>query len=959
MEAAQEGSKKKTKVWWQKLKDGSKKMQKQDRVQSDNLGMGDLANDHSEGSKKQKKVKPGSFQGLGLSQVTYKAIMKMGYKVPTPIQRRTIPTILEGQDVVAMARTGSGKTAAFLIPIVERLKNHSVSVGFRAVVLSPTRELAIQTAKFCRQLGRYAGLRCCLLVGGQAMEAQFEHLANNPDVVIATPGRLMHHIMEAELSLSRVEVLVFDEADRLFELGFAEQLQKILDATPISRQCLLFSATLPAQLVSFSRAGIKNPAFIRLDVETTLSESLDLWFLYVRKAEKLAAAISVLRRLSKDKKSTIMFVATRHHVEFFGELLNTIGVSAAIVYGSMDQIARQEQVAKFRGRKASVLVTTDVAARGIDIPLLDYVLNFDFPPSAKLFVHRSGRTARAGRSGLCISLVTLEDLPYTVELSTFLGLKLKVADDKPGDAEEEGKGKAVVGSVPPLDLEVEGLEALLLDEGTLLKSLYKSMMASYNLYYKTRPSASKSSVARAKQMVEEVGGPAQLQGIIHPAFREEEGERLLPGSVARSEKSFIQELRTFRPRAEKVGNVISTGALKTMEQAKLDASAVASVRTGALTVTAPMPVAEDAYPPSQQEGGSSSSSSRRKRRREEKAEATPKKGFPQAKPRASSTGPRVSKRARLRLEKGGGSAPGQKMDFSGWDVKVDGLAPGAPGETKQSKRTREADFGEQFFLSVERDKLDEAKERGLDMEQYQMDLLPDDSSDIKRSKSVMRWDAKKKKYLPVMVSVDGRVVKGQRRNESGQKVKGEGGKSGIYQKWTKASKRRIQKVGELEQATPLGKLSTSKGRAVEFGDTGDVSGFVNEDGGQEAAKIRKPIVPFHGDIDPKFMTHKQKRLMKKRSQQDRVIQGKAKSELKTPQQIQKDKKKQERNKLKQKPGLRKEKAKQAKEARKKMHADRQMKYGARTKAKMLVIEGDNKWKKKARTQKGYGSRSSF
>merc|ERR1719428_1542801 len=201
---------------------------------------------------KKKKVKPGTFQGLGLGQATYKAVMRMGYKMPTPIQRKTIPAIIEGQDMVAMARTGSGKTAAFLLPTIERLGTHSVAVGVRAVVLSPTRELAMQTAKFFKQLTKFNDLRCCLLVGGQAMETQFEHLSSNPDVVIATPGRLMHHMLEAELSLSRVEMLVFDEADRLFELGFAEQLGKILEATPVSRQVCLFSATLPSQLVSFS-----------------------------------------------------------------------------------------------------------------------------------------------------------------------------------------------------------------------------------------------------------------------------------------------------------------------------------------------------------------------------------------------------------------------------------------------------------------------------------------------------------------------------------------------------------------------------------------------------------------------------------------------------------------------------------------------------------------------------------
>jgi len=525
------------------------------------------------GGKKKAKVKPGSFQGLGLSQPTYKAIMKMGYNMPTPIQRKTIPTCLDGQDVVAMARTGSGKTAAFLIPIVERLQSHSVSVGFRAVTLAPTRELAMQTAKFFRQLARFSDIRCCLLVGGQAMEAQFDHLANNPDVVIATPGRLMHHILEAELSLSRVEMLVFDEADRLFELGFAEQLHKILEATPMSRQSLLFSATLPAQLVSFSRVGLKDPVFVRLDVETTLSDSLDLWYLYVRKDEKIAAALSVLRFLAKPGKSTIMFVATKHHVEFFGDLLTKVGLSVAVVYGSMDQDAREENIARFRKKKASILVTTDVAARGIDVPLLDYVLNFDFPPSGKLFVHRAGRTARAGRSGLAISLVAMDDLPYTVELMLFLGRKLAVAD---GSVPADGK-TPLLGSLPPLEHEIEQLTMLMEDEGSELQAFHKSMVASYGLYNKTRPAASKQSVSRAKQLLEDCGGPARLQMLVHPAFQDGTGSQysktgLVTIASAAKEAAFIQELRGYRPKAEKVGNVLSTTSTRFMELAKLDAS---------------------------------------------------------------------------------------------------------------------------------------------------------------------------------------------------------------------------------------------------------------------------------------------------------------------------------------------------------------------------------------------------
>lgn len=917
-------------------------------------GDGEVAEEHQH---KKKKIKPGSFQGLGLSQTTYKAIMKMGYNVPTPIQRKTIPTILEGQDVVAMARTGSGKTAAFLIPICERLAKHSVAVGVRAVVLSPTRELAMQTAKFCRQIGRFSGLRCCLLVGGQAMEAQFEHLASNPDIVIATPGRLMHHILEAELSLSRVEVLVFDEADRLFELGFAEQLQKVMEATPPSRQCLLFSATLPAQLVSFSRSGVKDPAFIRLDVETTLSDSLDLWYLYVRKDEKLAAAVMCLRRLHQDKKTTVMFVATKHHVEFFGELLKSLGLTVAVVYGAMDQDARQEQVARFRHKKARILVTTDVAARGIDIPLLDHVLNYDFPPSAKLFVHRAGRTARAGRSGLAISLVTLEDLPYTVELTTFLGHKLRVADVS-GNQEEAMKSTdtPLIGALPPLNLEVENLNMLLQEDGTQIKSLYKSMNASYGLYNKSRPSASKSSVARSKEMLKECGGPIRLQGLIHPAFRDgvDGAANLTPGQLATgsaSDMAFIQELRGYRPKAEKVGNVISTSSTRTMEAAKLDFSALSAVKTSA---------AIEVQGDNITAGGSSSSSDRprppKRRRNEEKKT--------KESPRASLSKPHVSKRARLKMAKEGtsGGTPGKTSndgDFANWDVKVDGMALGRAADTR--KKT-----DEQFYLSVERDRADEAKENGLAMEQYQMDLLPDDESNIAKAKSVIKWDARKKKYLPTMVSVDGKIVKGQRKNESGHKVKGDGEKSGLYAKWAKATKMRIQKVGELEQSSGhLGRLQASKGRAIEFGEGGKVASVSYGEGddtggvGEDGSGTRKPIVKFYGHVEEKYLTHKQKRLMKKRTRQDSVVTGSAKQELKTPLQIQKEKKAKETAQLKQKPHLRKEKAKNAKDARRKLHEERQMKFGARTKSKMLIIEGGRKWKTGSkRVANGYG-RSSF
>lgn len=925
---------------------------------------------------KKKKAKPGSFQGLGLRQETYKAIMRMGYKLPTPIQRKTIPIIIEGQDVVAMARTGSGKTAAFLIPVIERLRSHSVAVGVRAVVLSPTRELAMQSAKFFRQLAKYSGLRCCLLVGGQAMETQFAHLANNPDVIIATPGRLVHHMLEADLSLSRVEILVLDEADRLFELGFAEQLQKVLDATPVARQCLLFSATLPSQLLSFSRAGLRNPVFVRLDVEVTLSESLDLWFLYCRKEEKLAAAVSVLRRLHQDGKSTIMFVATRHHVEFFGELLQQVGLTVAVVYGAMDQVARQEQVAKFRKKKAGILVTTDVAARGIDIPLLDHVLNYDFPPSAKLFVHRSGRTARAGRSGLAVSLVTLDDLPYTVELALFLGHKLSVADDSVEDS------RNLIGAMPPLDHEVENLNGLLAEEGTAIRSLHKSMMASYHLYHKTRPAASKQSVTRAKQMLEDCGGPTRLQGLLHPAFRDDlskvggeaavaaakvvgkEGqERIMPGTSG-ADLAFIQELRGFRPKVSKLGNVISTESTRRMELNKLDANAMRAARTGVN--------AEDVESgDEEEEGGGDDPSTKRGVKRKQPRDEAPEPA------RRSSDHPRVSKRRKKQLAKGGdGGKDGLAGDaFDEFDVQVDGVKVGdeaaaaaaadAASGASQDKKSKP----QQFYLSVERDNTVDAKERGLDMDQYQMDLLPDEGGDIRKAKSVMRWDSKKKKYLPVMVSVDGRALKTQKKtNESGQRVKGDAQKSKLYEKWARTSKTRIQKVGELEQAfTPLGrfhKAASQDASTVDFGEDGSVE-RKKKGKGEEAAgaegKQKKPIVPFHGQVDEKHLTNKQKRLLKRRQAKsaggDKVLTGKAgRQEVKDAFALQKLKKQKDFNKVRQSPHLRKSRAKMAKDKRMQMHEERQMKFGGRTKSKMLIIEGPKKWKRKGgRVQKGYGT----
>lgn len=368
-----------------------------------------------------KKSSGGGFQSLGLSPPVFAGVMRMGFKVPTPIQRRSLPVALSGRDVVAMARTGSGKTAAFVIPMLERLRGHS-SKSVRGVILSPTRELAQQTHKVARSMGKFTDLRIISLVGGESMNEQFAALASHPDVVIATPGRLMHLLMEVPgFTLKGVEYVVFDEADRLFEMGFAEQLGEILARMPPHRQTLLFSATLPSALVAFARAGLKEPALMRLDVDTKVSENLRLALFTVRKEEKAAALVWLVRAVIPEDQQAIVFVSTRHHTEFLSLLLREGGVSAEAVYGDMDMTQRVSNLTRFRNRKLRVLVCTDVAARGLDLPLLDNVINYDFPDKSKLFVHRCGRVARQGRVGTAFSLVAASDMPYMLDTLLFLG----------------------------------------------------------------------------------------------------------------------------------------------------------------------------------------------------------------------------------------------------------------------------------------------------------------------------------------------------------------------------------------------------------------------------------------------------------------------------------------------------------------------------------------------------------
>ncbi|SPN98576.1 probable ATP-dependent RNA helicase DBP10 [Cephalotrichum gorgonifer] len=473
--------------------------------------------------------KGGGFQAMGLSGTILRAITKKGFTVPTPIQRKTIPLILSRKDVVGMARTGSGKTAAFVIPMIERLKEHSVRIGARALIMSPSRELAIQTLKVVKELGKGTDLKTVLLVGGDSLEEQFGLMTTNPDIIIATPGRFLHLKVEMSLDVSSIRYVVFDEADRLFEMGFATQLSEILHSLPSSRQTLLFSATLPASLVEFANAGLQDPSLIRLDAESKVSPDLHSAFFSINGSDKDGALLHVLQdvikmplgrpegvsgsddKATKKRKrdysgpgkptehSTIVFAATKHRVEYLQNLLTHAGFAVSYVYGALAQEARRTQVEDFRHGRTNILVVTDVAARGIDIPILQNVINYDFPPQPKIFVHRVGRTARAGQQGWSYSLVRGVDAPYLLDLQLFLGRRIVVGQEQ---FQVSFTDDVILGSLPRADVgnHVAWVNKVV-DDSMDMTSIRRVADKADKLYMRTRNSASSESAKRAKDLV--------------------------------------------------------------------------------------------------------------------------------------------------------------------------------------------------------------------------------------------------------------------------------------------------------------------------------------------------------------------------------------------------------------------------------------------------------------------------
>ncbi|EFO19598.1 DEAD/DEAH box helicase [Loa loa] len=483
-----------------------------------------------------KQRQAGGWQAIGLDHTLFKGIQKKGFRQPTPIQRKAIPLIIDGKDIVAMSRTGSGKTAAFVIPILQKLKVRDMK-GIRALIIEPTRELAIQTFIVVKELGRFTGLRCAVLVGGDRIEEQFQAVHEKPDIVVATPGRLLHVIVEMDFRLSAVQIIVFDEADRLFEMGFAEQLHEVLKRIPENRQTLLFSATLPNSIIAFSKAGLSDPVLVRLDLAEKISDKLSMVFLYCRSDDKLAAFIHLAREVVAGNEQTVVFCATMKHVEYLAAVAEKAGIDCVVLYSQLDCVARNINIQKFRKKECSLLIVTDIAARGVDIPLLDVAINYHFPPKPKLFVHRVGRVARAGRFGKAISLFGADEVPYVVDLFLFLSRPLKFAT-----TDSANKDETLIGIFPDdiIDREVDFLKNVH-DNSDELDDLLKKSENAMQKYKKTRPQPSAESVRRAKGEIK----ATLFKAAVHPFLQQESPEEIVRQSLLRHLHNFKSTTTIF------------------------------------------------------------------------------------------------------------------------------------------------------------------------------------------------------------------------------------------------------------------------------------------------------------------------------------------------------------------------------------------------------------------------------
>lgn len=366
-----------------------------------------------------------TFENLNLVEPILKALQEEGYETPTPIQGEAIPIVLKGNDLLGCAQTGTGKTAAFSIPILQNLYKRGVRKGRReikALVLTPTRELAIQIGESFAAYGRYTGVNHVVIFGGVSQVPQVDTLRRGVDVLIATPGRLLDLVNQGLIQLKTLEYFVLDEADRMLDMGFIHDIKRILPLLPQKRQTLFFSATMPPEIAKLADTILHHPEKVAVTPPASTVDMIEQSVYYVEKADKKDLLIELLS--NPDIGSALVFSRTKYGADKIARFLNKAGISADAIHGEKSQTARQRALSNFKDHKIKVLVATDIAARGIDVEELAYVFNNDLPEVPETYVHRIGRTGRAGHSGIAVSFCSSDEMPLLKDIEKLIGKKI-------------------------------------------------------------------------------------------------------------------------------------------------------------------------------------------------------------------------------------------------------------------------------------------------------------------------------------------------------------------------------------------------------------------------------------------------------------------------------------------------------------------------------------------------------
>lgn len=367
------------------------------------------------------------FEQLGLIEPILKALKREGYTEPTPIQQQAIPVVLEGKDILGLAQTGTGKTAAFAIPMLQLFyKEQNQTRGYRhirSLILTPTRELAVQISESFASYGRYTGIKHEVIFGGVSQHAQTIALRNGTDILIATPGRLLDLMNQGYIHLDHLEMFVLDEADRMLDMGFIHDVKKLIRQLPRQKQTLLFSATMPPQIAELAASLLQSPVRVEVAPVSSTAEKIEQSVYFVDKKQKQSLLVHLLNE--KDIRRTLVFTRTKHGADRIAKDLKKASIAADAIHGNKSQAARQNALNNFKRGKLKVLVATDIAARGIDVDALEHVINFDLPDVAETYVHRIGRTGRAGASGMAFSFCDgREEMSNLKSINKLIGQKI-------------------------------------------------------------------------------------------------------------------------------------------------------------------------------------------------------------------------------------------------------------------------------------------------------------------------------------------------------------------------------------------------------------------------------------------------------------------------------------------------------------------------------------------------------